>query len=61
MQCDIRIVIRNASNLNASNLTDPGTKICHASCEDNGDGEHLHSLVKGFAAMDNLALVKVEG
>lgn len=56
MRYDIPIVIRNVFN-----LTSPGTKICRPSPSENGDGEHLQSPVKGFATIDNLALVNVEG
>ncbi|XP_030474640.2 bifunctional aspartokinase/homoserine dehydrogenase 1, chloroplastic-like isoform X2 [Syzygium oleosum] len=56
MRYDIPIVIRNIFNLSA-----PGTKICHPSvCEDE-DSHMLESYVKGFATIDNLALVNVEG
>ncbi|XP_021762687.1 bifunctional aspartokinase/homoserine dehydrogenase 2, chloroplastic-like [Chenopodium quinoa] len=54
MRYDIPIVIRNVFNLAA-----PGTKICRPSADDNG--EHVQSPVKGFATIDNLALVNVEG
>ncbi|XVF20433.1 hypothetical protein REPUB_Repub12eG0000300 [Reevesia pubescens] len=55
MQYDIPIVIRNIFNLSA-----PGTMICRPATEDK-DGQRLESSVKGFAMIDNLALVNVEG
>ncbi|XWS21963.1 hypothetical protein CRYUN_Cryun30bG0103200 [Craigia yunnanensis] len=55
MRYDIPIVIRNIFNLSA-----PGTTICHPATEDE-DGLRLESSVKGFATIDNLALVNVEG
>ncbi|KAH9623594.1 hypothetical protein KSS87_017318 [Heliosperma pusillum] len=54
MQFDIPIVIRNVFNLAA-----PGTKICRASPDE--IGEHLQAPVKGFATIDNVALINVEG
>ncbi|KAL2921614.1 Bifunctional aspartokinase/homoserine dehydrogenase 2 chloroplastic [Bienertia sinuspersici] len=54
MRYDIPIVIRNVFNLSA-----PGTKICRPSADENG--EHMQSPVKGFATIDNLAIVNVEG
>lgn len=56
MQYDIPIVIRNIFNLSA-----PGTKICRAPVIESGETEKLESYVKGFATIDNLALVNVEG
>ncbi|KAK9271152.1 hypothetical protein L1049_026741 [Liquidambar formosana] len=56
MQYDIPIVIRNIFNLSA-----PGTIICRPAANEHGDGESLDSPVKGFATIDNLALVNVEG
>lgn len=56
MQYDIPIVIRNIFNLSA-----PGTMICQPSVSENQDGENMDSPVKGFATIDNLALVNVEG
>ncbi|KAK2988129.1 hypothetical protein RJ640_017461 [Escallonia rubra] len=56
MQYDIPIVIRNIFNLSA-----PGTIICRHSVSENEDGQSLESPVKGFATIDNLALVNVEG
>lgn len=56
MQYNIPIIIRNIFNLSA-----PGTKICHPLVNDNEDVRNLESLVKGFATIDNLALVNVEG
>ncbi|KAL8482378.1 hypothetical protein ACS0TY_027893 [Phlomoides rotata] len=52
MKYDIPIVIRNIFNLSA-----PGTVICQSDEE----GHDVDSLVKGFATIDNLALVNVEG
>ncbi|KAL9240243.1 hypothetical protein vseg_014487 [Gypsophila vaccaria] len=54
MQYDIPIVIRNVFNLTA-----PGTKICRHWHDE--AGEHMSAPVKGFATIDNLALVNVEG
>ncbi|XP_057974069.1 bifunctional aspartokinase/homoserine dehydrogenase 1, chloroplastic-like isoform X2 [Malania oleifera] len=56
MRYDIPIVIRNIFNLAA-----PGTMICRPSINENKDGQILDSPVKGFATIDNLALVNVEG
>ncbi|KAK2969105.1 hypothetical protein RJ640_028812, partial [Escallonia rubra] len=56
MRYDIPIVIRNIFNLSA-----PGTKICRPSVIESEDGQRLESHVKGFATIDNLALVNVEG
>lgn len=56
MRYDIPIVIRNIFNLSA-----PGTMICRPPADENGDCESLNSPVKGFATIDNLALVNVEG
>ncbi|GMH17358.1 hypothetical protein Nepgr_019199 [Nepenthes gracilis] len=56
MRYDIPIVIRNIFNLAAQ-----GTMICRPSVNDNADGQHVESPVKGFATIDNLALVNVEG
>ncbi|XWS23306.1 hypothetical protein CRYUN_Cryun28dG0000700 [Craigia yunnanensis] len=55
IQYDIPIVIRNIFNQSA-----PGTTICRPATEDK-DGKRLESSVKGFATIDNLALVNVEG
>ncbi|KAL2467562.1 Bifunctional aspartokinase/homoserine dehydrogenase 2 [Forsythia ovata] len=56
MVYDIPIVIRNIFNLSAR-----GTMICRpAGCE-NENGQRMESPVKGFATIDNLALVNVEG
>ncbi|XP_057793751.1 bifunctional aspartokinase/homoserine dehydrogenase, chloroplastic-like [Salvia miltiorrhiza] len=54
MKYDIPIVIRNIFNLSA-----PGTTICRPANFENEDG--LEFAVKGFATIDNLALVNVEG
>ena len=54
MKYDIPIVIRNIFNLSA-----PGTTICRPADFENEDG--LEFAVKGFATIDNLALVNVEG
>ncbi|KAL8170616.1 hypothetical protein V2J09_022420 [Rumex salicifolius] len=56
MQYDIPIIIRNIFNPSA-----PGTKICREPDNGNGDSEGLVSPVKGFATIDNLALINVEG
>ncbi|CAK8578453.1 unnamed protein product [Lathyrus sativus] len=56
MKYGIPIMIRNIFNLSA-----PGTKICHPAVNDNEDRANLQNLVKGFATIDNLALVNVEG
>lgn len=54
MRYDIPIMIRNIFNLSA-----PGTMICRPA--ENEDGQKLESPVKGFATIDNVALVNVEG
>ncbi|XP_042035497.1 bifunctional aspartokinase/homoserine dehydrogenase, chloroplastic-like isoform X1 [Salvia splendens] len=54
MKYDIPIVIRNIFNLSAL-----GTTICRHSDSESEDG--FESAVKGFATIDNLALVNVEG
>lgn len=56
MRYNIPIIIRNIFNLSA-----PGTKICHPLISDNEEDQTVESLVKGFATIDNLALVNVEG
>ncbi|KAK4391329.1 Bifunctional aspartokinase/homoserine dehydrogenase 1, chloroplastic [Sesamum angolense] len=56
MKYDIPIVIRNIFNLSA-----PGTMICRPDGFENEDGDRVESPVKGFATIDNLALVNVEG
>lgn len=56
MRYDIPIVIRNIFNLSA-----PGTMICRSSDCENEDGEKADFPVKGFATIDNLAIVNVEG
>ncbi|KAK4433596.1 Bifunctional aspartokinase/homoserine dehydrogenase, chloroplastic [Sesamum alatum] len=56
MKYDIPIVIRNIFNLSA-----PGTMICRPAGLESEDGERVESPVKGFATIDNLALVNVEG
>lgn len=56
MQYDIPIVIRNIFNLSA-----PGTMICRSSGSENEDDRGMYNSVKGFATIDNLALVNVEG
>ncbi|KAJ7954339.1 Aspartokinase-homoserine dehydrogenase [Quillaja saponaria] len=55
MRYGIPIIIRNIFNLSS-----PGTKICQDSVDDE-DKQNLKSFVKGFATIDNLALVNVEG
>uniref|UniRef100_A0A6N2MNB6 ACT domain-containing protein n=1 Tax=Salix viminalis TaxID=40686 RepID=A0A6N2MNB6_SALVM len=47
-------LIRNVFNLSA-----PGTMICRPA--ENEDGQKLESPVRGFATIDNVALVNVEG
>ncbi|KAL4017369.1 hypothetical protein IC575_020921 [Cucumis melo] len=54
MRYDIPIIIRNIFNLSA-----PGTKICRQPVDE--ESESLVSFVKGFATIDNVALVNVEG
>lgn len=56
MTYDIPIVIRNIFNLDA-----PGTTICRGADLEDEDNERVESPVKGFATIDNLALVNVEG
>ncbi|XP_075648465.1 bifunctional aspartokinase/homoserine dehydrogenase, chloroplastic-like [Castanea sativa] len=56
MRYNIPIIIRNIFNLSA-----PGTKICHPIISDKEENQTVESLVKGFATIDNLALVNVEG
>ncbi|KAL0351256.1 UNVERIFIED_CONTAM: Bifunctional aspartokinase/homoserine dehydrogenase, chloroplastic [Sesamum calycinum] len=56
MKYDIPIVIRNIFNLSA-----PGTMICRPDGFENEEGDRVESPVKGFATIDNLALVNVEG
>ncbi|XP_047329938.1 bifunctional aspartokinase/homoserine dehydrogenase, chloroplastic-like [Impatiens glandulifera] len=56
MRYGIPIVIRNIFNLSA-----PGTMICQAPIREPVDEQKLESFVKGFATIDNLALVNVEG
>ncbi|KAK2996864.1 hypothetical protein RJ639_025252, partial [Escallonia herrerae] len=46
---------------NIFNLSAPGTIICRHSVSENEDRQSLESPVKGFATIDNLALVNVEG
>ncbi|KAL9332829.1 hypothetical protein ACSQ67_002439 [Phaseolus vulgaris] len=52
----IPIIIRNIFNLSSS-----GTMICHPSIIGDEDKLKLKNYVKGFATIDNLALVNVEG
>ncbi|KAJ7942870.1 Aspartokinase-homoserine dehydrogenase [Quillaja saponaria] len=56
MRYNIPIIIRNIFNLSA-----PGTKICQASVIVDEDKQNLKSFVKGFATIDNVALINVEG
>ena len=56
MQYDIPIVIINIFNLSA-----PGTKICRTPVLESEENQKLETYVKGFATIDNLALVNVEG
>lgn len=52
----IPIIIRNIFNLSSS-----GTMICHPSIIDDEDKLISKNYVKGFATIDNVALVNVEG
>jgi len=52
----IPIIIRNIFNLSSS-----GTMICHPSVIGDEDRLMVKKYVKGFATIDNLALVNVEG
>eukprot|EP00249_Psilotum_nudum_P011933 c23476_g1_i1 orf=63-2849(+) len=56
MQYNIPITIRNAFNLSA-----PGTKICSVGLEPDEPRAAADSVVKGFATIDNVALINVEG
>ncbi|XP_059299475.1 bifunctional aspartokinase/homoserine dehydrogenase 1, chloroplastic-like [Lycium ferocissimum] len=56
MQYDIPIVIKNIFNLAA-----PGTRICRSTDNEDEDGQRSVFPVKGFATIDKLALVNVEG
>ncbi|KAE9601151.1 hypothetical protein Lal_00023987 [Lupinus albus] len=56
MRYGIPIVIRNIFNLSA-----PGTKICDSTINDYEDMENPPNHVKGFATIENLALINVEG
>ncbi|KAH0750931.1 hypothetical protein KY290_030163 [Solanum tuberosum] len=56
MQYDIPIIIKNIFNLAA-----PGTRICRSTDNEFEDGQISESPVKGFATIDKLALVNVEG
>ncbi|KAG9158259.1 hypothetical protein Leryth_000398 [Lithospermum erythrorhizon] len=56
MRDDIPIVIRNIFNLSA-----PGTVICRSTAGEDEDDLGLETPVKGFATIDNLALINVEG
>ncbi|KAI5668926.1 hypothetical protein M9H77_18779 [Catharanthus roseus] len=56
MRYGIPIIIRNIFNLSA-----PGTMICRSAEYENENAWNLESSVKGFATIDNLALVNVEG
>lgn len=56
MKYDIPIVIRNIFNLSA-----PGTIISRSPECGTEDGQLVESPVKGFATIDNVALVNVEG
>lgn len=56
MKDNIPILIRNIFNLSA-----PGTMICRPSVNEFEDSQGMESFVKGFATIDNLALVNVEG
>lgn len=52
----IPIIIRNIFNLSST-----GTMICHPSIIGDEDRLILKNYVKGFATIDNVALVNVEG
>ncbi|RAL50348.1 hypothetical protein DM860_008022 [Cuscuta australis] len=56
MQYKIPIVIKNIFNLSAH-----GTIICQSNGNQHHDRQRSESLVKGFATIDNIALVNVEG
>ncbi|XP_024532065.1 bifunctional aspartokinase/homoserine dehydrogenase 1, chloroplastic [Selaginella moellendorffii] len=56
MKYNIPITIRNVFNLSAS-----GTKICRTYESTDDEFRAANSVVKGFATVDNLALVNVEG
>ncbi|CAL1409790.1 unnamed protein product [Linum trigynum] len=56
MRYDIPIVIRNVFNLSA-----PGTMICRPSVDEERGGQIADAPVRGFATIDNVALVNVEG
>ncbi|KAI4329115.1 hypothetical protein L6164_021415 [Bauhinia variegata] len=56
MRYGIPIIIRNVFNLSAT-----GTKICHPSVNGDEDRQNFRYFVKGFATIDNLALINVEG
>lgn len=59
MKYNIPIVIRNVFNLSS-----PGTNICRPSIREGEESEPCSdsdSVVKGFATIDNVALVNVEG
>ncbi|KAK4375312.1 hypothetical protein RND71_005989 [Anisodus tanguticus] len=56
MQYDIPIIIKNIFNLAA-----PGTMICRSTDNEYEDGQRSVFPVKGFATIDKLALVNVEG
>ncbi|CAL1363992.1 unnamed protein product [Linum trigynum] len=56
MRYDIPIIIRNIFNLSA-----PGTMICRPSVDEEFSGLIADAPVRGFATIDNVALVNVEG
>lgn len=58
MKYNIPVTIRNVFNVEAA-----GTKIGRLpeASDDEGDIQHAANLVKGFATVDNIALVNVEG
>lgn len=58
MKYNIPVTIRNVFNVGAA-----GTKIGRSPEDSNGqeDIQHAANLVKGFATVDNIALVNVEG
>ncbi|WCJ34826.1 Bifunctional aspartokinase/homoserine dehydrogenase chloroplastic [Euphorbia peplus] len=56
MRYDIPIMIRNIFNLSS-----PGTMICRDYTDEHANLQNLDAPVKGFATVDNVALVNVEG
>ncbi|XP_065881177.1 bifunctional aspartokinase/homoserine dehydrogenase 1, chloroplastic-like [Euphorbia lathyris] len=56
MRYDIPIMIRNIFNLSS-----PGTMICREYMDEHENLRELDAPVKGFATVDNVALINVEG